>query len=129
MILSWSRYSTLASSFDGISWFLSALLLCYFLVPFLLNGIRNRKRPLILFILISWIRIASEMIIHKDSINIFDANFHRGSIIRLLDFYLGMLIIPSLFVVDNFIQNIKIIFGLKFYLLLSKFFFLYLFII
>ena len=105
MIHSWSRYSTLASSFDGISWFLSALLFCYFLVPFLLNGIKNRKRSLRLFILIALIRIASEEIINKDSINIFDANFHRGPIIRLLDFYLGMLIIPSFFEVDNFLTK------------------------
>ena len=107
MINSWSRYSRLASSFNGISWFLSVLLFCYFLVPFLLNGIQNIKRSLKLFILISLIRITTEEIIFKGALNIFDANFHRGPIIRLLEFYLGMLLIPTFFRVDIFFVKYK----------------------
>ena len=114
MINSWSRYSRLASIFNGISWFLSALIFCYFLVPFLLNGIQNIKRSLSLFVLVALIRITSEEIIYKGALNIFDANFHRGPIIRLLEFFLGMLLIPTFFRVDLFLVRYKDYFILKY---------------
>ena len=38
-------------------------------------------------------------------INIFDANFHRGPIIRLIEFYMGMLLTPSFFFVKNLIDG------------------------
>ena len=123
MINSWSRYSRLASCFDGISWFLSALIFCYFLVPLLLNGITNRKRSLRLFILISLIRVISEEMIYKDIINIFDANFHRGPIIRLLDFYLGMLLIPNFFLVNNFLAKYQSYFWFKIFFTFVQIFF------
>ena len=41
IIKSWSRYKFIYFSFNGISWFLSSLLFCYFVTPFLLIGIRN----------------------------------------------------------------------------------------
>ena len=40
LIQAWSRYSKIASCFNGISWFLSVLIVCYFLVPLLLKGIK-----------------------------------------------------------------------------------------
>ena len=40
MIKSWSRYTHFASCFNRITWFLSSLLFCYFLVPLLLKGIK-----------------------------------------------------------------------------------------
>ncbi len=60
MIKSWSRYSKLISSFNGVTWFLSALLLCYYLTPLLLNGIKNIKKSLILFFLVAFLRILIE---------------------------------------------------------------------
>ena len=97
MIKSWSRYSRFASCFNGISWFLSALLFCYFLVPLLLRGIKNIKTSIILFFLFTLIRISSEELIYKGALNMFDAHFHRGPIIRLLEFYMGMLLTPTFF--------------------------------
>ena len=43
IIKSWSRHNNVVQRFTGISWFLSSLLFCYFLVPFLLKGIKNIK--------------------------------------------------------------------------------------
>ena len=123
MINSWSRYSSLISRFNGISWFLSALSFCYFLAPFLLNGIQNRKRSLRLFILIALIRITSEEIIYKGTINIFDANVHRGPIIRLFEFYLGMLLIPHFFILDNFLAKYKEYFWIKIFFTFIQIFF------
>jgi peptidoglycan/LPS O-acetylase OafA/YrhL len=40
-----------AMGFNGISWFINVLLLCYFLSPLLLVGIRNINNSLIIFFL------------------------------------------------------------------------------
>ena len=97
LIKSWSRYSQLASCFNGISWFLSALIFCYFLTPLLLKFIKNMKTSLILFFIVSLVRISLEEFIKKGSLNMFDIHFHRGPIIRLLEFFLGMLMNPTFF--------------------------------
>ena len=97
MIHNWSRYSKIASCFNGITWFLADLLLCYFLTPLLLQGIKNVKTSLILFIFTAFIRIISQELVRNGALNLFDAHFHRGPIIRLLEYYLGMLLIPSFF--------------------------------
>jgi peptidoglycan/LPS O-acetylase OafA/YrhL len=101
----WSRYSKLASCFNGISWFLSALLFCYFLTPFLLGGIKNFKNSLILFLLVSFIRISIQIIIKKGGLNVLDVHFHRGPVIRCMEFYLGMLTIPLFFKCKKFLDK------------------------
>ena len=84
----WSRRRHLAGSFNGISWFVSALLFCYFLCPFLLGGIQN--------------------------INIMDFNFHYSPVIRLMDFYLGMLMIPLFLKIKSYLDKIHNKSNLKF---------------
>ena len=101
LIKTWSRHTNLAQYFTGISWFLSDLLFCYFLVPLLLKGIKQLKSSLILFFIVSITRISIEEIIRNGSANLFDADFHRGPFIRLLEFYLGMLLIPTFFLIKN----------------------------
>ena len=105
LLNSWSRYTKHIAIFYGINWFLSALLFCYFLVPLLLKGIKNIKNSIILFIIISLSRILCEEFVHNGMINIFDANFHRGPIIRLIEFYMGMLLTPSFFFIKNLIDG------------------------
>ena len=41
----WSIYCSFAMGFNGITWFISALLFCYFLSPFLLGGNKNTFNP------------------------------------------------------------------------------------
>lgn len=94
LIKSWSRYGRHATFYNGHSWFLSSLLFSYFLVPLLLQGLRSIKISIIIFIIISLIRIITELLIIYGDFNMFDADFHRGPIIRLLEFYMGMLLIP-----------------------------------
>ena len=102
MILCWSRHRKIAHYFTGISWFISDLCFCYLLVPLLLKGIKNIKNSLIIFILVSSLRIAIEELLLNGAINMFDVDFHRGPFIRLLEFYMGMLLIPSFFLFKNF---------------------------
>ena len=94
MIIPWSRYWLKLTFFTAHTWFLSCLMISYFLTPLLLKGIKNKECSLILFIIISFIRITIEEITKKASINLLDINFHVGPIIRLLEFYIGMLLIP-----------------------------------
>jgi peptidoglycan/LPS O-acetylase OafA/YrhL len=112
----WSRYQQFASGFNGISWFVSALLFCYFLCPFLLGGIQNINNSLIIFSLVAFIRVGIEQLIKNGSKNILDFNFHYNPIIRLMDFYLGMLMIPLFLKIKYYLDkihnksNIKFIF-------------------
>ena len=122
MIKSWSRYSKLASCFNSISWFLSALIFCYFLTPLLLKGIENICKSLKLFVLVLLLRILIEEIVSKGALNLFDANFHRGPIIRLLEFYMGMLLIPSFFLFKFYLDKYKNRLSLKIFFTLIQLF-------
>ena len=107
LIKSWSRYSQIASCFNGISWFISALIFCYFLTPFLLISIKKLKTSLILFFLVCAIRILIEESINKGALNMFDIHFHRGPIIRLSEFFLGMLMNPTYFSLKSKINKFE----------------------
>ena len=107
LLESWTRYIKKSILYHGIAWFLSALLFCYFLTPFLLRGITNIKNSIILFVIVALIRIEIEEYIKKGSINLLDLNFHRSPIIRCMEYYLGMLIIPSFFQFKKFLDEIK----------------------
>ncbi len=81
-------------SYNGVSWFLSALLFCYFLSPFFLRFIKNKRLTITLFIVIAIIRISIDLFISKGS-NIFLLSTHTSPIVRSLEFFLGMLLVPS----------------------------------
>ena len=116
MLQSWSRISHIVRGFNGIAWFLSALVFCYFLTPFLIYGINSLKKSLILFFFIALLRILIEELVINGKFNPFDANFHTGPIIRFLEFFLGMLISPLFFLLKSYfdkyreIKSFKIIF-------------------
>lgn len=107
MLKSWSRHHKLIGRFNGITWFLTNLLFCYFLTPLLLQGIKNINNSVILFFIFSFIRTATEEVIYHGAFNIFDTRFHRGPIIRLLEFYMGMLLIPMFFYFKYYIDKYK----------------------
>ena len=106
LLQSWSRYKT--PYFDDHTWFLSNLFFLYFLSPFLLKGTKKIKLSLILFIIIASIRILIELFLINGAINLFDSNIYYGPIIRLLEFYLGMLIVPLYFIIKSKFDNIII---------------------
>ena len=107
MIKSWSRFCAIASFYNSHSWFLCTLLFSYFLVPALLQGLNSIKLSLSLFLIISIIRIIPEELISHGAFNMFDADFHRGPIIRLFEFYMGMLLIPSFFRSKLYLDKFK----------------------
>jgi len=79
-------------------------LFCYFLSPFLLEGIRNINSSIIIFSIVSFIRVAIEELIENGAQNFMKFNFHYGPVIRLMEFYLGMITLSNkLKVNDSFI--------------------------
>ena len=107
MIIPWSRYWQKLTFFTAHIWFLSCLMISYFFTPLLLKGIQNIECSLILFIFVSLIRITVEEITKKSSINLLDINFHVGPIIRLLELYMGMLLIPFYFYFRNYFDKFR----------------------
>lgn len=107
IIKSWSYDMKLAQYFTGLSWFLSNLLFCYFFVPLLLKGIKNNKNSLIFFLLISLIRISIEIALYNGAKNMFHVDLHRGLFIRLFEFYMGMLLAPTYFLIKNRLDRNK----------------------
>ena len=103
----WSSNVSFAMGFNGLSWFVSILLFCYFLSPFLLEGIQNINKSLVIFLFVAFIRIAIEQIIKIGAYNFMNFNFHHGPIIRFMDFYLGMLMIPLFFKIKFFLDNFR----------------------
>jgi len=107
LLQSLSRYKRFVPCLNGHTWFLSALMLCYFSSPFLLNGINTLKRSLILFMIVSSIRIFGEVLIKKGAINLLDADFHYGPFVRLLEFYMGMLTVPIYFLIRFYLDSFR----------------------
>ena len=93
--------------FNGVSWFYSALILCYFLTPFLLGGIKNLKISLILFTLIALIRFSVEDFVFRKAVNVLKTNFHYGPVIRSMEFFLGMLMVPLYYKIKSYIDIIS----------------------
>ena len=103
----WSSYKSFAQGFYGLTWFISALLFCYFLSPFLLGGIQNINNSLVIFSFVAFIRVLIEQLIKNGAKNIMNFNFHFNPVIRLMDYYLGMLMIPLFLKVKNYCDKIK----------------------
>ena len=103
----WAIIVNAITSLNGVTWFLSALLFSYFLTPLLLGGIKNMKTSLILFVLVAITRFSIEEFTFQKAINILGANFHYGPVIRSMDFFLGMLIIPLYYKIKSYLEKIR----------------------
>ena len=107
MIKSWSRYKDLAFSINAVSWFLSALIFIYFLVPILLCGIKKIKTSIILLMITVFIRVSIEEIDTNSIYKLYNACLHHDPIIRMFDFYIGMLLIPMYFSIKYHFDKFK----------------------
>lgn len=116
----WSRKPEFGMGFNGISWFINILLYLYFLSPILLVGIKNIKNSLIIFVFVSFIRLGIEILIKKGALNFMDFNFHYGPIIRLLEYYLGMLMVPLFVKVKCFLDKIQYKLYIKYFFIIIQ---------
>lgn len=92
LLQAWS--SKTLFSFNGATWFLSALIFCYFLTPFLLKLAKKVRTSCVFFILAFLIRFGLEevKILYPDGFWFF--SLHSFPIVRALEFTMGMMMIP-----------------------------------
>ena len=96
-------WSTDYFSFNGAAWFISALLFCYYISPLLISLIK-KKRFVAIMVSCIFLRIVLELCSVK-GINILLFNYHVSPIIRCLEFFIGMLLIPWFFQIKNRISD------------------------
>ena len=107
LIANWTSHRKIARFYFGISWFLDNIFYCYCISNFLLTTINNMKNSLKLLFLVGFTRIITEELLHRGAYNVFDTNFHCGPIIRLLEFYFGMLLTPIYFQIKKSLDKLK----------------------
>ena len=105
LVQAWSPNESTVFAYNGISWFLSALVLCYFLAPFFLKAIKNVKTSLVFFVIVALIRVGIELPIKYGADNIFNIWFHANPIVKTLEFFLGMLIVPTFCSLKNILDK------------------------
>ena len=85
-------------SFNGVMWFISSLLFCYLLAPLMMSIYKRKFVEInVLFILLIFIRIILELNISID--------YHTSPIIRSIEFYIGILMIPFYLKLKDSINN------------------------
>ena len=107
LLANWSSHRLLSRFYFGISWFLDNIFYCYSLSPFFVSSVNTIKNSIKLFILISFSRIGAEKLIAKRTKNVFDTNLHCRPIIRIFEFYMGMLLIPLYFHIKERLDKYK----------------------
>lgn len=92
LIHSWYDCPEIYFSFNGVSWFLSALLFCYFLSPLLINFVKqiNFIGAILVFILCFFFRYSIEYVsVYEEKI--LNLSVHCNPVIRAAEFFLGIL--------------------------------------
>lgn len=89
-------------TFNGATWFLSALLFCYFMSP-LLMSIFKKTNQIIITTFIGCIMI--RILIELSGIDSFLLNYHTSPIIRCVEFYIGMLMVHAYFKLKEYISK------------------------
>ena len=92
LLQAWSEKTMF--SYNGPTWFLSALLFCYFLAPFLLRLAKNLRTSCFLFIFAYLVRAFVEYVVTAFPGQFWSINVHSFPIIRALEFTMGMMLVP-----------------------------------
>lgn len=90
LVQAWSPNLDVAMSFNGVSWFLSAILFCYFLTPFLLKLLKNKKSAIVSLIVGLILRVGLEFVSRNFMFPFYKIQVHTNPIIRCLEYFLGM---------------------------------------
>jgi peptidoglycan/LPS O-acetylase OafA/YrhL len=92
-------------TFNSVSWFVSALLFCYFASPFLMSVLR-RSRCVIAsaFAGCAALRIAIELWCGSGSV-IPQIYLHTFPLIRCMEFFMGMLMVPAFYTVKETLES------------------------
>jgi len=94
LLQAWSLNQDVYFSYNGASWFLSALIFCYFMTPLLLTFCQKIKQSIVLFVMIAAIRYLIEYVNIKCPGMVWNFVIHTSPFIRCLEFFMGMLLVP-----------------------------------
>lgn len=93
---SWFNDSGIFFSYNGVSWFLSSILFCYLIAPLVIKSARKKHISTPMFLLCAVVRLAWEFAQNKNLMP-FDVPFHVYPLVRLLEFCMGLYIVPLFF--------------------------------
>ena len=108
LLQAWHPDPDVYMSFNGVSWFLSALLFCYFLSPFLLKTIRRSRKYIILACIAAFLirNILNDLCwFYPKTFSWF--NSYSFPPLRALEFYMGILIVPLYQFFDDKIRKMN----------------------
>lgn len=101
LLQAWSPDGNVFFSYNGATWFLSALLFCYFMAPVLLRFSRDKMRSSIYFVVVASLRFLLEYVPQVTDVKFWNLNMHVSPIIRCLEFFMGMLLVPLFFQIQQ----------------------------
>ena len=89
---------------------LSALIFCYFMSPLLLRYAKKVKQSVVMFIIVAFIRVSFEYL--EKVVPVWGISIHTFPIIRCMEFFLGMLMVPLFVRTADKIRSTSLVFGL-----------------
>lgn len=110
LLQAWSSDPDVFFSYSGIAWFLSALMFCYFLSPLFLRYAREIKKSSLLFIIVAVFRVTIEYL--EKAVPIWGLSIHASPLIRCMEFFMGMLMVPLFIRISSEIGNTTTEFGI-----------------
>lgn len=105
LVQSWVNRESVFFSFNGTSWFLSAILFCYFMSPFLLKGLKTRRSAAVSFVLVACLRLLADYLSAAGYVPFTPYNTHVSPLIRIMEFYLGMTLYRFHSTAEDFLQR------------------------
>lgn len=105
LLQAWSPYADVYFSYNGASWFLSALLFCYFMSLFLIQISKKVKKSIILFVIMFLIRYMIEYTETLYPGQFLNLQIHTNPIVRCLEFFMGMLLVPLFIYIKEYIDG------------------------
>ena len=107
LLHAWGTDSKLYFSFNGATWFLSALLFCYLLAPVVISHFRKYRQPALPFIFFIAVRILLEYLNRRRHWYGITFDFHVAPFIHLLEFCAGLTMAPAFFSGRKLLQGRK----------------------
>lgn len=101
----WSPNSGVYFSFNGVAWFLDALMFCYLLAPFLLRVSKKIRTAIPLFLLTVGAHYLLESM-WRDYNGVFmKDHIHVFPVARAMQFFMGMLLVPVFMELLKFVEK------------------------
>ena len=95
MLQAWSNNSDIYWACNGVMWYMSAIMFCYFMSPLLLKLIKNGIRfSIVIFFIVFFVRFSIDYIKFMYPDELLLINTHVSPVIRCMEYLMGMLMVP-----------------------------------